>query len=171
MYSLEALWPGRLKIKGKTVLVGIGNPILKDDRVGIVVAENVKSFLRQNGFENAADVKILYNSGLELLEEIRGYDRAVIVDAMSTGKFEPGVIYSYDIVDTNKAIYWFSFHGIDILSLLELGKILEISLPTEIRIWGIEVKDSNIFSEDLSTVVEESVPRVVNEIYQYLTRD
>ncbi len=165
------MWPGRFKIKVNTVLVGIGNPILKDDRVGIVVAENVELFLRQNGFENAADVKILYNGGLELLEEMRGYDRAVIVDAMSTGKIEPGAINSYDIEDINKSNYWFSIHGIDILSLLELGKFLEISLPTKIRIWGIEAKDSNTFSEDLSAVVEESVPRVVKEIYQYLTSD
>src|ERR1044072_2640099 len=65
--------------KVRTVVVGLGNPILSDDSVGIKVAEQVKRHLSA---ESGIDVLEAYAGGLRLMEAIAGYDSAIIVDAM-----------------------------------------------------------------------------------------
>ena len=73
------------------IVVGIGNPLLKDDRAGIEVVEALKA---RNSKVNTA---ILHSCGVDILNTILGYDEAVIVDACQMG-IAPGTVLELEIV-------------------------------------------------------------------------
>ncbi|MBE3050465.1 hydrogenase maturation protease, partial [Candidatus Bathyarchaeota archaeon] len=67
------------------LVLGVGNPILSDDGVGIHVARELKKREMPG-----VDVEELAASGLELLDVVRGYDKVVIIDAIQTTNGRPG---------------------------------------------------------------------------------
>ena len=64
--------------KTSILLLGLGNPILKDDRVGIEVARRVAEQVKKE------NVKFMEASagGLALLDAVCGYDKVILVDAI-----------------------------------------------------------------------------------------
>ena len=72
----------------KTIVLGIGNLILSDDGVGIHVARELKKRIKNK------DITIdeAFTGGMNLLDLMIGYDKAIIIDAVKAGG-EPGMIY------------------------------------------------------------------------------
>jgi len=68
----------------KTLILGMGNPILSDDGIGIWVARALEGEL------SGGEVTVMETSmaGLNLLELMADYDRAILIDAIKTGKGE-----------------------------------------------------------------------------------
>ena len=72
----------------KTKVLGLGNKLISDDAVGLLIAENVKNHCQN------PDVTISCSSagGFRLLDEITGFDYVIIVDAIisaTSGAHEP----------------------------------------------------------------------------------
>ena len=68
-------------VTGRTLIIGLGNPIVSDDSIGLRVAAGVKPLLADR-----ADVEVTedYWGGLRLMERMIGYDRAIVIDAICT---------------------------------------------------------------------------------------
>ena len=71
----------------RTVVVGLGSPIMCDDAVGLRVSEAIDAM----DFE---DVDCCQEAvgGLDILPVIHGYRYAIIVDAIQTGEYGPGTV-------------------------------------------------------------------------------
>jgi hydrogenase maturation protease len=65
----------------RTLVLGLGNPLLGDDAVGLKVAALVRERL---GGAPGVDVEEEEAGGLRLMERMTGYDRAILVDAAAT---------------------------------------------------------------------------------------
>ena len=76
----------------KTLILGLGNPLVTDDSVGLRVAEELKPLLADR-----TDVEVSedYWGGLRLMERMIGFDRAIVIDAIQTGA-PPGTIHLLD---------------------------------------------------------------------------
>ena len=74
----------------KSVIVGLGNPILSDDAVGIVVARRVYESLNPHANVDFIEAGV---GGFKLVEMLDGYDKAVMVDAMQTDRVSPGEFF------------------------------------------------------------------------------
>jgi hydrogenase maturation protease len=148
----------------KTLVLGLGNPILSDDGVGIRVAHEVASQL------NNPQVTIAETSGagLSLLDSIAGYDRVIIVDAIQTKEGNAGQIYRLGLEDFSLTKYFSSPHQINLATALELGKILGLAMPQKITILAVEAKDVTSFSEKCTPEVERVVPEVVEMVLEEL---
>ena len=96
--------------------------------------------------------------GLALMERLIGYDRAIIVDAISTRDGVPGTVYrlTLDDLPTRNAG---SAHDASLKIALELGRRLGAALPQEVVIIGIEAAGVLDFAESLSPQVAASVGR------------
>lgn len=76
----------------KTIIIGLGNPILGDDSVGWRVAELVRQFIERSGSPHPdLEVDCLALGGISLMERMVGYDRAIIIDALTTQQKPVGV--------------------------------------------------------------------------------
>ncbi len=148
----------------KTLVLGLGNPILSDDGVGIRVAQELKNAL------DPAEVTVMEASvaGLDFLDLLTPYDRAIIIDAIQTRGGKAGEIHRLEpgtFVATRHAS---SPHDVNFATALELGRRLGIPLPRQIVIYGIEVADVTTFSERCTPEIERIVPLVVDMVRQEL---
>ena len=145
----------------KTLIIGLGNPLLKDDSVGLRVVQILRETLPENGnFDLSED----YWGGLRLMERMIGYDRAVIIDAILTGS-DPGSIHmlSPEDVPTQRSA---SAHDVNLPTALTLGRQAGAHLPDskDILLIGIEAADVQTFNEELSPEVEAALPDAVNAV-------
>jgi len=148
----------------KVLVLGVGNPILSDDGVGIHVArELMKRKLP------GVDVEELAASGLELLDVVRGYDRVIIVDAIQTTKGKPGELHILEEKDFEKSIHGSSPHGINIATALALGrKLVPKEMPKEVVFFAIEAEDLVNVTEKLTPKVAKALPKILQEIEKEL---
>jgi hydrogenase maturation protease len=148
----------------KTLVLGMGNPILSDDGVGIKVAREVGKQL------NSPQVTVAETSeaGLSLLDSIVGYDKVIIIDAIQTKEGNTGQIYRMGPQDFSSAKYLSSPHQINLATALELGKMLDLAMPQKITIFTVEAKDVTNFSEKCTPEVEKAIPEVVKMVLQEL---
>jgi hydrogenase maturation protease len=138
----------------KTLVLGLGNSILTDDSAGLYVAEELKERVP------SGDVTILKTElgGLNLLEFLIGYDRAIIVDAIQTAQGIPGTIYQFKPESGRGSLRINSTHSINFADSLELGKKMGMALPQEIIILAIEALDVHTFSAKCTPEVNRAIP-------------
>ena len=146
----------------KTLILGLGNSILRDDSVGLKVVRELGRKIRKKD----VDVEEASFANIEILEAIGSYDRLIIVDSIKTGRGRPGELFSLSLEDLQPTLHLSCPHDINLATALELGKRLGMHVPEEIRIYAIEVEDNQTFSESCTPLVEEAIPRIVEEIAQ-----
>lgn len=140
----------------KTLIVGLGNPILGDDGVGWVVAEEVKKKL---GARADVDVDCASLGGISLMERLVGYDRAILVDAFKSEDESGSVlVMNLDDMPNYSALHTTNIHDVSLQNALEMGKKLGAHLPSRVMIVGITAEHIFDFNESLTPSVQASVP-------------
>lgn len=150
----------------KTLVLGLGNPILGDDGVGIYTVRAVRERLKGRV---GVDIKEASLGGLRLMEEILGYDRVIIVDAIITGRGAVGEIYRFSPQNLKGTLHLSSPHDLNFTTALELGRIYAPDdVPKEIVIYAIEVAENLTFAEELSGKVKtaglKTAEMITNEL-------
>jgi len=148
----------------KTLVLGLGNLILSDDGAGIRVAQEVGKQLN----DPQITVSETSAAGLSLLDSIVGYDKVIIIDAIQTKKGQAGQIYCMKSEDFSFAKHFSSPHQTNLVTALELGKMLGLVMPQEITIFAVEAKDIASFSEKCTPEVERAIPKAVKMVLEEL---
>ncbi|MFC1737055.1 hydrogenase maturation protease [Candidatus Hydrogenedentota bacterium] len=144
-----------------TILVGLGNPFMCDDAVGIVVARRVHSQIKDNINLDLAEASV---GGLDLIDILTGYDQAIIIDAVQTENGKPGDFYILDLPDLGEGQTPAMSHHVGLLEGLELANRLGVKMPRDLRIYAIEVADPYTFVTSMTSSVEAAIPEVVETI-------
>jgi hydrogenase maturation protease len=151
----------------KTLVVGLGNPILGDDGVGWKVAEEVKKKISIQD----VDVDCFSMGGLSLMEHLIGYECAILIDAFALE--EPiGSILVLKLSDlpNYSAFHTTSTHDTSLQNAIELGRSMGAPLPGDVTVVGIVTKHVYEFSEELSQPVAEVVPQATRFVLDMLAR-
>jgi len=142
----------------KTIVVGLGNPILGDDGVGWKVADEV---MRHLPGDAPVDVVCLSVGGISLMEHLTGYDHAIIIDAFATDAPVGSIsVLRLDQLPNYSAFHTTSSHDTSLQNAMELGRSMGAYLPDDVMIVGITTKPVFDFSEELSA----PVARVVHSV-------
>ena len=156
---------GPMKRSSATLVVGLGNPILTDDGVGIHVVREVAARCQRGGvtFVEASA------GGLRLLDTIAGYDCAIIVDAVQTRAGKPGDVYRLCLDDLRAwqtSFYSVSTHSLSLPDALALGRSLGLALPGDdaLVVIAVAVEDVLTFSEACTAAVAAAIPRAVEAV-------
>jgi len=149
----------------KTVVIGLGNPVLADDGVGLQAVRRLAPYL-----VGVPGIQVceLYSGGIRLMEAMAGFDRAVLIDAILTEGGRPGTVYGPAVGDLFQTRNAHSTHDGSLAVALELGRLAGLRLPSEIRIWAVEARDVTSFSEQLTADVERAVPVVTEDVMRFL---
>jgi hydrogenase maturation protease len=142
----------------KTLILGMGNPILSDDGVGLLAAEKLRH--RIPGADVASSAMI----GLSLFDMIIGYDTLFIIDAMTTRNGKLGELKKIGEDDRHGTLHLFSSHGLNLFELMELGVRCGYDMPRLSAVYGIEIGNKVAFGETLSPALNEKFPAIVEEI-------
>jgi hydrogenase maturation protease len=160
----------------KTIVIGLGNPILGDDGVGWKVAEEVKKHLPlslapflsetdQSGKKDRregdrVDVEFLSLGGISLMERLIGYERAILIDALTSEQETGSVIVSkLSELPDYSTFHTTSAHDTSLQNALKLGKAMGADLPEEVTVVGIATSRIYDFGEELSPGVAQAVSK------------
>lgn len=149
----------------KTLVLGLGNPLLRDDAVGLHVARRLQPLL-----VGKADVEVDedYRDGLRLMERMIGFDRVIVVDAICSGA-GPGTLHRLtpNGVPTQHSA---SAHDANLRTALDLGRQAGATLPADdaVTLIAIEASDVLSFAESLTPDVEAAIPEAVRLVLDEL---
>ena len=144
----------------KTIVIGLGNTVLSDDGAGVYVARLLKERLAGSGIA----ILETESAGMNLMEMLAGFDRAVLVDAIQLDGEVPGTVFRLRADDLRITPRLSSCHDIDIVTALELGKRLGLRMPREISIFAIQGADMLTLGGNPTPAVAGAIPRVADEI-------
>ena len=148
------------------LIICLGNPLMRDEGIGIRLASELLVHLTGN-----PDVEVLDlgTGGLSVIHAIVGREKIVFVDCAIMGqppgmmlRFTPGQVRSL------KVRMRYSMHEGDLLNTLELSRRLG-ECPDDIVIFGIEPKEI-AHGEGLTSELENNIQQYVQTILQELDR-
>lgn len=148
----------------KTTVLGIGNPIMSDDGVGIAV------------FSLLSDAKVPGvhyveggTSGMEILPEIQDAKRLLVVDGINDPDEHPGTVLVLEgdqLPRLRKNAL--SPHQVGLLDLLSVARLLGQE-PEEVVVVGVVAKDARLHV-GLSDAVAAAVPAATRAAQDILDR-
>jgi len=149
----------------RTLLLGMGNPLLSDDAVGIRLAGDFSRRLGQ-----VAGLEIIEEcsaGGVDLLQIIEGYDRLLLVDSIKTREGVPGNWFHFTAERLRETIHLTNIHDANFATTLSLGRQLGMPLPSdrEIHVFAVEILDDFTFSEKMTDKLEKAYSIYSEEIF------
>jgi len=143
----------------RVLILGLGNPLLGDEGIGVRVVEELK------GRELPDGVAVVEGgtAGLGLIGLMEGYQRVIIVDAADMGR-SPGCVVRFTPLEAQfkTAEAPLSLHQIGLGEMLALAEALEVA-PAELVIIGIQPSQVEMGAR-LSPEVEGAIPQIIRTI-------
>ena len=143
------------------ILIGLGNPIMSDDAIGILVAERLRKYVPDFVMEASGA------GGFDVVDRILGYRKAVIIDAMVTGEYPPGTAVRLPRRSAPRTIRSRRSHGINFCQAIDMAAECGAPVPEEIVIYGIEVEDPYSLGDHVS----ERILQKLDDIVGYIAKD
>ena len=153
-----------LKLETSIVVLGLGNPLMADEGIGVVLLERLEQSSDRHPGVEFIDAG---TGGMSILHWIEGRRKAVIVDCAFMD-CEPGALrrFTPDEVRSTKALAHQSLHEADLLRILTLAEQLG-QCPQEVVIFGIQPETVEP-RQGLSEVVQENIEHYLHEIEKEL---
>ncbi|HSJ50891.1 MAG TPA: hydrogenase maturation protease [Actinomycetota bacterium] len=148
----------------RTLVLGLGNELAGDDAVGLLVARALR-----NELAGRAEVVESSASGLALIEVFAGVDRAVVIDAIKTGRTPPGTILEMTVAHVGRVLAP-SLHHAGLPELAAVAERVGLRFPSHTRVFAVEVEDPYTLGGGLSESVARSVTEVVARVRDVIDR-
>jgi hydrogenase maturation protease len=146
----------------KALVLGLGNELLADDGVGLFIIRELSK-----EYKGQAELVECTVSGLALLEYFIGFEKAIIVDAIHTGKQPAGTIYELVPADLGE-VYAPSPHYTGLPEMMALAKQLELQFPADIKIFAMEIADPYTIGGPLTKSVSDAMEGLILKISEQL---
>jgi hydrogenase maturation protease len=145
----------KMNMSGKTLIVGMGNLIYRDEGIGVHVVQEM------NKMELPSHIELLDigTSTMDLISYLDGVEKLIVIDAMKAGG-APGTIYRCKPEDLLPAEEGpISLHEIGLLETLDMARKKELEIDTvvigvepKVFDWGIELSDQ--VKSKIPTIIE-----------------
>lgn len=163
----------------RTLIIGLGNPILRDDAVGIRLAQDLASRMglpdgvREDAGGILPGLHFMQEcslGGLILVEAMAGFDRVVVLDSINTVDGVPGDWHYFTAERLKTTLNLSNVHDVNFATALELGRRVGLRLPleAEVHVFAVEIEDTLTFDERMSPSMEAAYPVFSREIFQEL---
>jgi hydrogenase maturation protease len=152
---------------GRTAVLGLGNPVLADDAAGLHVAAELQRRLRAQPVAGV-DVLASTRAGFELIDLLRGYSRAVIVDSLDLPAPVAGRVRQLTIDDVSGSARLTNQHELGLAAAFELAAQLGEAMPLAVTIYAIEAGDVRSLGADLTPAVAAAVVELAKRLYTEL---
>jgi len=122
------------KAKGGTVVVGLGNPLMGDDGLGLAALDRLR---RRGGLPSAVELADGGTWGMRLLPLLEDADAAILLDAIDDGR-RPGslIVLERDVVP-GRLGHKLSAHQVDLAEIFAL-MALRGTVPRRLAAIGLQ---------------------------------
>jgi len=144
----------------KTLILGLGDPGLAVERVGLEVARELHATLD----DPSIDIIETPAAGIDLFEIVAGYHKVIIVDCVGAGEGGFGELCRLGLEDLELVPKNVTDHGVEYRAKISVDGVHDAAMPGEISVYAIEVASDIERSEGLEPVAREAVSRLADEI-------
>ena len=157
---------GNFAAGGKVRLIGVGNILLKDEGIGVRVAEELK----KKHWPPSVEVIDGGVAGFGLIDFFLESTKVFLIDAADMN-LPPGTIrrFAADAIRLQEEAPKLSMHEVSLLEVLGITRALDSS-PREIIIIGIQPKEISGGME-LTPELQAVVPKVIEMVLKELEKD
>lgn len=149
----------------RILILGVGNILYTDEGFGVRVAEEL-----EQRYEFSPNVETLDGGtlGFKLMGPIMESDHLIIVDiVLNDGK--PGDVFRLKGEDLSKSLaFKNSMHQTDLLDVLAHCKLIG-QVPDTVVLLGVEPKDYETMSTELSGELTDKLPDVLDAVLKEIT--
>lgn len=139
------------ELRGRALVVGLGNELLTDDGVGVHAARRLKEALGDQALVVEVGTQVL--NALHLFEQA---ERILAIDAMQAGG-APGSVYTFSPLEVADDEQQLSIHQLNLVGALRF--LPEGKRDKQIRIIGVEPQVIE-FGMELTGTVQAALPLV-----------
>lgn len=146
---------------GKTLILYVGNPIVVNDQIGLIVGRRLAS-----GVGRRPDVEVLESTGspLDMLGDMEGFERLIVVDSMHLPDLPLGTVRAFNEDEIRAHARGFHVHGMNLADVLDVGRRMELPVPPQLVLIGVEAGAMDTFGEGLGPELAEAVERICREV-------
>lgn len=141
--------------------MGLGNPILTDDAVGILVLNELKKIA---GNKVGLTFSEMNSGGLALFDLVSGFDQAVLIDSIITNQVPVGTLIAMSPEDFSETRHVSNLHDINFATAMKMSDSWGLSVPKDFRIYAIEVEEVLRFGLELTDKVKHNFQKIIAEI-------
>ena len=147
----------------KTLVLGIGNVLLRDEGVGIHALAELR---RRFTFDEDVELLDGGTAGVELLRYLDGREHVIVIDAIAAGH-PPGTVFRVEGEDVPRTFHQrISPHQIGLSDVLATALITD-AFPATIVMFGVEPQDLTTGLE-LTPVVDAGLDKLTDAIVEEL---
>jgi hydrogenase maturation protease len=140
----------------RVTVMGIGNPLMRDEGIGIRVIEVLMTAF---SFPDNVTLVDAGTMGMGILNLFRECDYMLVVDAVNGTGLEPGTIVRLTPEDIAPNQVMHSLHDVRLIDVLQTA--LLIGARPEVDCIGIQIEDMGELAIGLTPAVEAAVPAAV----------
>ena len=145
------------------MLISIGNDILGDDAAGFIIGDKLGELLKtENNRMNSIS--------LDMLDLMTGGKNLILIDTVCVPGKEIGLVFRFDLDEFDEYIHLTSPHSINVPTMLKLAGLYG-NVPENIHLYGINIENKLVFSENLSPELESKVNSITDYIYRDYLKD
>lgn len=150
----------------KAAVIGLGNPIRKDDAIGILALRVLQDKHRHPG----RDYLDFGTASFDLLHRFQSYEKVLLIDGIKAPGLAPGelVVRHVDEFEYQTNLLPASSHELDLTALFELAKSL--GSQTQVFVAGIQVEDVS-YGEGLSRALDGRFDEIVEKIAEFIEKN
>ena len=147
----------------RVTVMGIGNPLMRDEGVGVRVAEVLMSSFEWPRYVTVIDAGTM---GMGILNLFRDADYILVVDAVDGTGEPPGTVVRLSAEDVAPNQVMHSAHDVRFADVLEAAELAGIRPAADFV--GVQVADMSGLELGLTPEVDAAVPRAVAVVLEVL---
>jgi hydrogenase maturation protease len=132
-------------------ILGLGNDLLADDALGLSAAAELG-----RKFGNRVETVCSSTSGFDLLDDLVGASRLLVLDTWATGGAPPGTVFEVGEDDV-ATVPGGSPHYVGLFEAMRLARALGLAVPSEVVILAVEPEDVLTVGGPMSAAVSRSI--------------
>ena len=148
----------------KIAVLGFGNPVRRDDAVGVYVVNQLK---KQIGEVEGVSIFDMGTSGFETLFKLKGHQKIILVDAVVNSNQPAGSLFKVpaeEVMQAPQEDPMVFLHGMKWDQALSYArKILQDEYPDDIQVYLIAIDDTRL-EMGMSAVVRKAGDKVTTLI-------
>lgn len=154
--EIEAQVNGKSNQRVSVAVLGLGNPVLCDDAVGLHVAAEVERIMFKDPIPGVT-VLTCTRAGFELIDLLAGFTHALIIDCLEIPNPIPGRVQCLNLNRLSGSARLVGVHDISVADAFELAATLNIKMPKTVEIYAVEGSDIHTLTEEMTPAVASAV--------------
>lgn len=157
----------------KVLVLGVGNPMLGDDSLGLHVARRLRKRIYGKKLKVEVDVEESSLDWLTIAEKMIGYDEVILIDTVVVAEERlEGKIFKLDLKGLGAINeYSYMLHNLSLSTAIEIIRYISPEeTPKKIFAILVGIRKPSEYSDKLSLMIKGMIPIIMKEVLNEISK-